>query len=558
MPIALPRGVDDTLALLGQGGYVADRSLATAVTLALKLDRPLFLEGEAGVGKTEIAKVLAQTLGRRLVRLQCYEGLDVAAAVYEWNYARQMIEIRMAEATSGSRASIEEEIFSDRFLIRRPLLQALSPDTVGPPVLLIDELDRADEPFEAFLLETLSDWQVTIPEFGTIKAPAPPITIITSNRTREIHDALKRRCYYYWVDYPDARARARDPEGEGARGAAQAHPRDRRLRAEAARRGPVQGARRRRDDRLGEGARRARQDRARSRHHQRHARRRPQVPGRHRADPRRDGHPDAGPGPRGARHGRRMTAPTGQLPAEDDRGTLVANVVHFARVLRGAGLPIGPGRAIEAVRALEAIGLATRGDFYWTLHAVFVNRRDQHEIFDQAFKMFWRDPQLLERMLSFLLPQARGGEKEDEREKLSRRLAEAFQAGTQLRSRSAARRDARGRAEVDAVMTWSNREVLQDKDFEQMSNAELAQAKLALQKLQMPFNEMRTRRFRTSHRGSRIDFRSTLRAWARSGGNSADFARREPRTRLPPLVCCATSRARWSATRACSCTSCTR
>ncbi|MBL8700617.1 MAG: MoxR family ATPase [Alphaproteobacteria bacterium] len=203
MPPSTPRTVDETVKLLGAGGYVTDRSLATAVTLALKLDRPLFLEGEAGVGKTEIAKVLAQTLGRRLIRLQCYEGLDIAAAVYEWNYARQMIEIRMAEATAESRTSIEEEIFSDRFLIRRPLLQALSPDTAGPPVLLIDELDRADEPFEAFLLETLSDWQVTIPEFGTIKAPAPPVTIITSNRTREIHDALKRRCFYYWVDYPD-------------------------------------------------------------------------------------------------------------------------------------------------------------------------------------------------------------------------------------------------------------------------------------------------------------------------------------------------------------------
>ena len=204
MPSPLPRSVDDSVKLLRDGGYVADRSLATAVTLALKLERPLFLEGEAGVGKTEIAKVLAQTLGRRLIRLQCYEGLDVAAAVYEWNYARQMIEIRMAEADSTSRSSIEQEIFSERFLIRRPLLQALSPDPAGPPVLLIDELDRADEPFEAFLLETLSDWQVTIPEFGTVKAPAPPITVITSNRTREIHDALKRRCYYYWVDYPDA------------------------------------------------------------------------------------------------------------------------------------------------------------------------------------------------------------------------------------------------------------------------------------------------------------------------------------------------------------------
>jgi MoxR-like ATPase len=196
--------VDAVLRLLAGGEYVADRSLATAVFLSLRLSRPLFLEGEAGVGKTEIAKVLAATLGRRLIRLQCYEGLDASAAVYEWNYPRQMVEIRLAEATSASRASLEEEIFSDRFLIRRPLLQALSPDPAGPPVLLIDELDRADEPFEAYLLEVLSDYQVTIPELGTIKAPAPPLTVITSNRTREIHDALKRRCYYYWVDYPDA------------------------------------------------------------------------------------------------------------------------------------------------------------------------------------------------------------------------------------------------------------------------------------------------------------------------------------------------------------------
>ncbi len=196
--------VDDALALLRAGDYVADRSLATAVFLALRLHRPLFLEGEAGVGKTEIAKVLAAVLGRRLIRLQCYEGLDIAAAVYEWNYPRQMLEIRLAEATDTSRASLDEEIFSHRFLIRRPLLQALDPHPEGPPVLLIDELDRADEPFEAYLLEVLSDYQITIPELGTIKAPAPPITVITSNRTREIHDALKRRCYYYWVDYPDA------------------------------------------------------------------------------------------------------------------------------------------------------------------------------------------------------------------------------------------------------------------------------------------------------------------------------------------------------------------
>lgn len=200
----LPASVDEAVTLLRSGSYVADRSLATAVFLAMRLQRPLFLEGEAGVGKTEIAKVLAAILGRRLVRLQCYEGLDVAAAVYEWNYARQMIEIRLAEATDTSRETLEAQIFSDRFLIRRPLLQALSPDPSGPPVLLIDELDRTDEPFEAYLLELLSDYQITIPELGTIKAPEPPIAIITSNRTREIHDALKRRCFYYWVDYPDA------------------------------------------------------------------------------------------------------------------------------------------------------------------------------------------------------------------------------------------------------------------------------------------------------------------------------------------------------------------
>jgi len=203
-PALLPASVGDTLAMLGSADYVADRSLATAVHLSLHLQRPLFLEGEAGVGKTEIAKVLAMALKRRLIRLQCYEGLDVASAVYEWDYARQMIEIRLAEAAEEDRGEIESTIFSDRFLIKRPLLQALEPEIGGAPVLLIDELDRTDEPFEAFLLELLSDFQVTIPEIGTIHAEHPPIVIITSNRTREIHDALKRRCFYYWVDYPNA------------------------------------------------------------------------------------------------------------------------------------------------------------------------------------------------------------------------------------------------------------------------------------------------------------------------------------------------------------------
>jgi MoxR-like ATPase len=205
MTIKLPASIDETAALLSSGAYVADRSLATVLYLALSMGRPLFLEGEAGVGKTEIAKVLASSLGRKLIRLQCYEGLDTAAAVYEWNYQAQMIEIRLAEAQGvEDRGALAKDVFDDRFLIRRPLLEALEPDVNGPPVLLIDELDRTDEPFEAYLLEVLSDYQITIPEIGTIKAVEPPIVIVTSNRTREIHDALKRRCLYHWVDYPDA------------------------------------------------------------------------------------------------------------------------------------------------------------------------------------------------------------------------------------------------------------------------------------------------------------------------------------------------------------------
>ena len=203
---ALPQSVVETGELLEAGDYVSDTALATAVFLSLKLDRPLFLEGEAGVGKTEIAKVLAATLGRRLIRLQCYEGLDVASAVYEWNYARQMIEIRLAEASGeADRTRLGRDLFGPDFLIERPLLQALRSGDAEPPVLLIDELDRTDEPFEAYLLEVLSDFQVTVPEIGPIAAAVPPAVVITSNRTREIHDALKRRCFYHWVGYPDAR-----------------------------------------------------------------------------------------------------------------------------------------------------------------------------------------------------------------------------------------------------------------------------------------------------------------------------------------------------------------
>ena len=200
-----PRTIDETLDLLTGADYVADRSLATVLFLSLRMKRPLFLEGEAGVGKTEIAKVLASALGRRLIRLQCYEGLDVSSAVYEWNYAAQMIEIRMEEAAGKvDRRDMERNVFSEKYLIRRPVLEALTGKAGAAPVFLIDELDRTDEAFEAFLLEILSDFQVTVPELGTIKAEEPPIVIITTNRTREIHDALKRRCLYHWVDYPDA------------------------------------------------------------------------------------------------------------------------------------------------------------------------------------------------------------------------------------------------------------------------------------------------------------------------------------------------------------------
>ena len=200
-----PQSVNDFLGLLSQNSYIADRNLATTLFVSFQLGRPLFIEGEAGVGKTELAKVLSLSLGRNLVRLQCYEGLDISSAVYEWNYARQMIEIRLSEAAGEiDQQKLEVELFSKKFLIPRPLLQSIETDSKGPPVLLIDEIDRADEPFEAFLLELLSDFQITIPEIGTLKATKPPIVVITSNRTREIHDALKRRCLYHWLDYPKA------------------------------------------------------------------------------------------------------------------------------------------------------------------------------------------------------------------------------------------------------------------------------------------------------------------------------------------------------------------
>ena len=352
----VPTSIDATLSLLSAGHYVGDRSLATVLFLALRMGRPLFLEGEAGVGKTEIAKVLAETLGRRLIRLQCYEGLDVSAAVYEWNYAAQMIAIRLGEAEGNTdRERLEHDVFSERFLIKRPLLQALEPDPAGAPVLLIDELDRTDEAFEAFLLEVLADYQVTIPEMGTVKAAHPPIVIITSNRTREIHDALKRRCLYHWVGYPDAERELVDRAHQGAGHCRKTVGGDRSFRAGAAQAGIVQGAGRRRNARLGDGAFGARCGCARSGDGVGHARRAAQVSGRYRAARWHQG--EGASGRRVARSfargGDRRHRPTQDAEA----GRLAENIVYFARALRAAGIPVGPGSVMDALEALRVAGV---------------------------------------------------------------------------------------------------------------------------------------------------------------------------------------------------------
>ena len=343
----LPGLIEATLDLLAKADYIADRSLATVLYLALRMGRPLFVEGEAGVGKTEIAKVLSATLGRRLIRLQCYEGLDISSAVYEWNYGAQMIAIRLAEAEGeGDRARIEHDVFSEHFLIKRPLLQALEPDPDGPPVLLIDEIDRTDEAFEAFLLEVLADFQVTIPELGTVKAAQPPIVLVTSNRTREVHDALKRRCLYHWVGYPNAERelkilRAKVP-GIAKKLSEQVVAFVQALRKEDLFKSPGvaetldwAGALTELDvvaldpatvsDTLG-ALLKYQDDIARL---------------------------DGSQGEGAARRGEVGAARGGVIAMAEAQGRLAENILYFARALRAAGMPVGPGAVLDALEARQ-------------------------------------------------------------------------------------------------------------------------------------------------------------------------------------------------------------
>ena len=435
--------------------------------LALRMGRPLFLEGEAGVGKTEIAKVLAATLGRRLIRLQCYEGLDVAAAVYEWNYAAQMIAIRLAEAEgSVDRERLAHDVFSERFLIKRPLLQALEPDPAGAPVLLIDELDRTDEAFEAFLLEVLADFQVTIPELGTVKAAHPPIV----DHHLEPHARNPRRAQ---APLPLSLGRLSDRRARTARSCAprcRASPRSCRsevvhfvqaLRKEDLFKSPgvaetldwaaalteldvvaldpatvsdtlgvllkYQDDIARIEGTQGEGAARRRCARSCGRRSERAVSR------------------------------RRAT------------GRLAENIVYFARALRAAGIPVGPGAVLDALDAVQAAGVGTREDFYWTLHAVFVKRHEHSVLFDQAFRIFFRKRAYLDKLIAMLLAAGAGRRADEPPQAGAQRVQEALFSGMNDRKPPEERE-----IELDARLTVSDREVLQKKDFAQMSAAEIA------------------------------------------------------------------------------------
>ena len=520
-PRSLPASIDATVELLAAADYLADRSLGTVLFLALRMGRPLFLEGEAGVGKTEIAKVLSTTLGRRLIRLQCYEGLDVAAAVYEWNYAAQMIAIRVAEAEGAhDHERLEHDVFSERFLIKRPLLQALEADPAGAPVLLIDELDRADEAFEAFLLEVLADFQVTIPELGTVKAPHPPIVVITSNRTREIHDALKRRCLYHWVGYPTADrelkiVRAKVP-GIAKTLSEQVVLFVQALRKEDLFKAPGVA------ETLDWASALAELDVVAldPAHRLRHPRRPAQISGRHRPARRQQS--------QGAdRSGARAAAGRGIMPEQG--GQLADNIVHFARALRGAGIPVGPGAVLDALAAVQTAGIGTREDLYWVLHAVLVKRHEHSILFDQAFRIFFRRRGGIDKLLSAMLPPAPPPENEKPPPG-AQRVQEAL-----LASRGEPERKP-PELETDARLTVSDREVLQKKDFAQMTASEIAAAKEAIKRLVLSLDEVKTRRLAPHRHGHGIDIRRTLRASLKAGGAVIDLKYLGPRVKAPPLV----------------------
>ena len=432
-----------------------------------------------------------------------------------------MVAIRTAEATgTAERDSLTSELFSERFLIRRPLLDAMQPQPGGPPVLLIDEIDRTDEPFEAFLLEALSDYQVTIPELGTVHAEAPPIVILTSNRTREVHDALKRRCLYHWVDYPSldrelAILQARAPEAAATLGR-EVVAFVQRLRSEDLFKKP--GVAETIDwarclvaldavalspeviaDTLG-ALLKYQDDIARI-----------QGVG---------GDAPARRGPRRAR--RRLTV---------EEGRLAENIAHFARALRKAGVPVGTGRVVDAIRAVEAAGFSDRADFYHALQACFVSRPEQRAVFAQVFRLFWRDPAFLERLMSLLLPMVRGVNPPAAPTPGERRAAEAL-ADAAPRPAEAERSE----VEVDATLTFSGREALRHIDFEQMSAAELAVARRAIAGLTLPVRPIPSRRTRPDPRGRVADWRGTMRAALRSGGDVERLVLRARRTRWPSLV----------------------
>ncbi len=384
--------------LLARGGYIAGRELATVSWLALRMHRPLLLEGEAGVGKTEIAKVLASVLGRDLIRLQCYEGLDLASAAYEWNYPRQMVAIRLAEA-EGSAASVSDTLYERDFLVARPLLRALEPHASGSPVLLIDEVDRADEPFEAFLLEFLSDYQVSIPEFGVVEAAEPPIVVITSNRTREVHDALRRRCLYHWVDYPDFATESRivalkAPEaGEELRQQVVAFAQGLRKQDLYKRPGVAETI-----------------DWANALAELDAAELRPEVVSetlglllKYQDDI--GGIQGGGPIAGGNTGGSMTQGSRGEIPVSElEYGRLAGSILLFCRTLRAGGLPIGPGQVLDALSAVRETGIERPDEFYWALRATLVTDPAHYSLFRQAFHVWFRRPGLLARLGKLLSP----------------------------------------------------------------------------------------------------------------------------------------------------------